>query len=139
MRHRFSWPMRIVAPILFPLALPKGLIAFLLAPPSNFVFAGAAIMFAKVLFRKKEKKKKNYQINFFWGGEGLTNEKCWTDHVIWGPIKGVKKNCMGRGQIYIHIYMDIASTRQNQPSGPIWWKLQCHNFVISNFGKFTVL
>ena len=31
-----------------------------------------------------------------WGG--LTNERPQTDHVITGPMKGLEKNRMGRGQ-----------------------------------------
>ena len=31
------------------------------------------------------------------GGGMLTNERPQTDHVIRGPMRGLKKNCMGRG------------------------------------------
>ena len=57
---------------------------------------------------------------------GLTNLKPWTDHVIWGPMRGLASYCMGRGHIYKHIYMfiymfyiysDIATYWKNQPRG----------------------
>ena len=59
-----------------------------------------------------------------WGGRkgGLTNDRPQTDHVIWGPIRGQNKNYMGRVHTYIHT--DIATTRPNRPSGPIWWKFK---------------
>ena len=33
-----------------------------------------------------------------WGGGGLTNERPGSDHVILGPMRGLEKNRMGRGQ-----------------------------------------
>ena len=34
---------------------------------------------------------------FFWGGgRGGTNETPGTDHVIWGPMRGLEKNCTQR-------------------------------------------
>ena len=29
---------------------------------------------------------------------GLTNERPQTDHMIWGPLRGLEKKCMGWGQ-----------------------------------------
>ena len=60
------------------------------------------------------------------GQGGLTNERPRTDHVIWGQIRGLKKNCMGRGQTNTQrdTYTDIATTWPNRPSGSIPWKLQ---------------
>ena len=55
---------------------------------------------------------------------GLTNERHPTDHVIWGPMRGLKKS-HGKGTYKIHTYKiwsDIATTRPNRPSGPIRWK-----------------
>ena len=33
---------------------------------------------------------------------GLANERRGTDHVISGPMRGLEKNCMGRGQHSTH-------------------------------------
>ena len=67
------------------------------------------------------------------------------DHVLWEPIvkcnffQGTnatvgdgfaplgspllpRENCMGREQDTTYIWTDIATTRPNWPSGPIWWK-----------------
>ena len=38
------------------------------------------------------------------GGGGLTNERPQTDHMIWGPIRGLTKNYMGTRHIHIYIY-----------------------------------
>ena len=53
---------------------------------------------------KKEKKKKKIFFLGGWGSRGgeeggLTNERPQTDHVITGPMRGLKKNHMGRGQV----------------------------------------
>ena len=35
---------------------------------------------------------------------GLTNERPGSGHVIWGPIRGLEKNRMGRGQTDTHTH-----------------------------------
>ena len=49
------------------------------------------------------------------------NERPQTDHVIRGPMRGLKKNCMGRGLTKKQRqHMDIATTRPTRPRGPSW-------------------
>ena len=49
--------------------------------------------------------KKGANSIFFLGG-GPTNGRPGSDHVIGGPMGGLEKNYMGRGQIYRYIYIN---------------------------------
>ena len=78
------------------------------------------------MFRSYVKKlidKNGVQIAFlFWGGVGggLTNERPQTDHVIRGPMRGLEKNRIGRGQT--HKQTDTLTLRlldQLGPEGPV--------------------
>ena len=40
-----------------------------------------------------------------------------TDHVISGPMRGLKLNIIGRGQNSTHQVMDIGTTRLTRPIG----------------------
>ena len=51
---------------------------------------------------------------------GPTNERPGSDHVTYGPMRGLKKVDMKRG--HIDIYMDIATTRKNWPKGRFFEK-----------------
>ena len=60
--------------------------------------------------------------------------KAGSDHVTWGPMRGLEKNHMGRGQTHTHTHRrtDFATTRPNRPRGPSWWKATfriCHSFI----------
>ena len=52
-------------------------------------------------------------------GGGLTNERPRTDHVITGPMRGLRKNRVGRGQSQ-NIQTDFVTTRPTWPRGPSW-------------------
>ena len=69
-----------------------------------------------------------------WGGEGgLTNERSQTDHVITGPMRGLK-NGMGRGKnshtdTQTDRHTDFPTTRPPRPQGPIWGKSKFLQYV----------
>ena len=70
------------------------------------------------------------------GGGGLTNERPQTNHVITGPMRGLEKNCMGRGQRQ-NTQTDSVTTRPTRPSGEKnskKKKLWASNFTLA--GKF---
>ena len=48
---------------------------------------------------------------------GLTNERPQTDHVITGPMRGLKKIAWEGDK-----QTDFATTRPTRPRGPSWWK-----------------
>ena len=92
-RHQLSWSMRIVGPI----QIWRSCVIFLFC-------------FFKIGFGKKK-----------YGGGGLTNERPGSDHVIWGPMRGLEKNCTWwRKQTQRHT--DMETTRPTRPRGPSWWK-----------------
>ena len=49
--------------------------------------------------------------------------------MITGPMRGLKKYCMGRGQTRKQ-QTDFATTRPTRPRGPSWWKLRWKNTEI---------
>ena len=51
-----------------------------------------------------------------WGGGGLTNERPGSDHVIWGPMRGLEKNCT-RWRKQTHRHTDMATLWPTRPSG----------------------
>ena len=58
-------------------------------------------------------------------GGGVTNERPGSDHVIWGPMSGLEKNCLNEERT------DIRTswlTDQLGPEGPSWWKRECIHF-----------
>ena len=64
-------------------------------------------------------------IQYQGGQGGLTNERSWTGHVISGPMRGLRKNRMGRRQ---NTYIDRYGRKsqlldQLSPEGPSWWKV----------------
>ena len=96
-RHQLSWPMRIVGPI----------------KTFNFFFFFYSFPLALPPQRGGGGK--------FGSEGGLTNERPRTDHVTWGPMRGLEKNRMGRGHSTDR-QTDMLTTRPTWPRGPSWWK-----------------
>ena len=90
------------------------------------------------LFSSSAKKPPKITRHGPWGVGGLTNERPWTDHVITGPMRGLEKNRMGRGQTHkqhTNTQTDLVTTRPTQPRGPNWWKwsISANNPFIGHF------
>ena len=60
-----------------------------------------------------------------------TNERPGSDHVTWGPMKGLKKIAWG-GDRYIDIKTDIATTKKNRPQGRFF-----ENYLQSSLNSFN--
>ena len=70
-----------------------------------------------------------FPTNIF-GGKRPPNQRPGSDHVTWGPMRGLEKNRMGRGHTSNRYQTDIATIRSNRPCGSIRWK--------SSYRKLTV-
>ena len=110
-RQRISPNMRILAPILFLVFAAAAKETFCLMPslsPSPHFFfspqspppSASPSLYAKKINIYIKNLPSPPPFLLWEGGEegGLTNERPWTDHVIRGPMRGLKKNCNGRGQ-----------------------------------------
>ena len=61
-----------------------------------------------------------FPTNIF-GGKRPPNQRPGSDHVTWGPMRGLEKNRMGRGQHATQSWTRWL-TDQLGPEGPSWWK-----------------
>ena len=62
------------------------------------------------------------------GGRGwLANDRPWTDHVSWGPMRGLKIDYKERGHINIH--MDIATSRPKRQKGQFVEKFHTNSIL----------
>ena len=102
-RHQISWPMRIVGPIQFwELKWKKKMFA-----KKSFFLGGGTIFFARrriflFCFFIGKKMGGGKGGTKFGSEGGLTNQRPWTDHVMWGPMRGLNKSYMKRGQKDTH-------------------------------------
>ena len=56
------------------------------------------------------------------GGGGLTNGRAGSDHVTWGPMRGLGKSYMKRGQINRQPEGQTSRLYERIGQGPILWK-----------------